>query len=165
MGKRSGFWDSLPVDGDGEIQWPTDAAARAQLLSDLCGARIIGAVDQTFLDALKQAEGTRPPAGSTDYAKKEQQAAILATLTAEQRSAVVELLRETAYFALYWPLVKLQGCGFCRVRLTASPRDTERSDDTIALNASKELPWLVQEWVDRFSDVFAKPAPRRSSNR
>ena len=158
MSKRDKFWQSLPVD-DSEfesVQWPEDLEARSSLAARIVGATFVGALDHIAEKSLSRVNGVAPEPGSHDYQRTLASVGILQTLTPEQRAAVAELIRETAYFAAYWPLAKLRNLPSLSVDLNMVPLKDDEPLEPITLNEIIDLHAHLQSWIEEFSDILAK---------
>jgi hypothetical protein len=96
MGKRDGFWDSVPDVGDGQIAWPQDPSGRASLVQDVFAARVVGAMDAIVETSLEIASGKRPEPGSHEYEKQAAFRNVFLGMTDQQREAVRKLVCDTA---------------------------------------------------------------------
>ena len=158
MGKRDGFWDSVPDAGNGEITWPEDPASRASLVQAVFGAKVVGAMDAIVEGSLEIASGKRPQPGSHDYEKEAAFRDVFLKMTDQQREAVQRLVRDTASGTLYWILVKLNNFPSGTVRLAVEPWGPNGGPLPVCqVNEHEELHQLYLDWIERFSDHIALP--------
>src|SRR5687768_15098793 len=124
MSKRDLFWESIRAGDDETVAWPAEFEGRCQLASKIVGATVVGAAEHVLCEALDRLGGLPPEPGSDEYEAKLQDANVLATLSNEQREVMARLLRETAYFSLYWPMVKIRTVPGLILRLSATREST-----------------------------------------
>ena len=155
MTKRDAFWASVATDGD-SIRWPTEKAGRTELACRVVGAQIVGAAEHCLAEALSRADGAPPAAGAADYTEKLADAEVLASLSPAQRDAVKRLLRESAYFALYWPLVKVGNLPGAVLDLVVTPvvQDGEDELEPCTLTEMFGAHVLFGNWVEEFADIL-----------
>ncbi|HVJ17082.1 MAG TPA: hypothetical protein VM686_16690 [Polyangiaceae bacterium] len=156
MRKRDAFWQAI-FDGE-QIAWPSSHDERQKLASRILGASIIGAAEHVLSDALRRADGTPPEPGSSDYPALLRDAEVLQTLSPAQRDVVQRLLRRTAYFALYWPLVKAGNLPGALLDLTVTPTSANSSDAPLTLTDFSSPHTLFHQWVEEFGEILDREA-------
>jgi hypothetical protein len=155
MGKRDLFWDQVPTDADGHIQWPDDSEARAALVRDVFGAKVIGALEAVLSDQLEVVEGKPPSSPSSDYQIQAARRRLFAAMTEEQRTEIRHLLKEVSFGALYWILVKLEHFPSGDVDIVVEPQKGMVSFPPVGIEQT-ELHHAYFDWVERFSDLGDK---------
>jgi hypothetical protein len=95
-----------------------------------------------------------PEPGSFDYPAQAKLRAVFAGMTAEQRDAVNTLVRDTAFGALYWSLVKLDSCPSATVDLVAASYRPDGSKLPPTAVNEMELKHLWFEWTEKFSETL-----------
>jgi len=96
-----------------------------------------------------------PTPGSDDYQAKLRDAQVLAGLTNDQREAVARLVRETAYFSLYWPLVKIRNLPGTTVSLLTTRHQSDASfPETFDLTQTLAPHQLLLGWIDEFGELL-----------
>jgi len=60
MSKRTAFWDQMPHNEEGSIEWPEDAEVREKLVRDAFGAKVIEALEAILEEQWEISDG-RPP--------------------------------------------------------------------------------------------------------
>ena len=152
MGKRDTFWNQVPTDSSGDIRWPDDPDARADLVRDVFGAKVIGALEAVLSQQLEAADGKMPTNSSSDYQFEEARRRLFVALTEEQRTEVRRLLKEASFGALYWILVKLEHFRSGNVDFVVRPRTGDVVFPPVGIEQT-ELHHLYFDWVERFSDL------------
>jgi hypothetical protein len=166
MTKREVFWRSIWSEDGETVAWPSDAADRARLASQIVGAAIVGAAEHVLGASLDRLQGRGPAPGSDDYQKRLGDAHVLATLSSEQRTAVTRLLRETAYFSLYWPMAKIRTPPGVSVKWLTERRDDESSSpETFDLTESLDPHQLLIQWLDEFGELLTAESSSLGSSR
>lgn len=132
MGKRDEFWKSVWSEEGETVRWPRGRSKRGELAAKIVGATVVGAVEGVLGESLDRLAGERPAPGSANYQAENRDVQVLSTLSDEQRSAVTRLLRETAYFSIYWPMAKLRNrpdmaCNSSRLAMATMTRRARRS--------------------------------------
>jgi hypothetical protein len=152
MGKRDLFWDGVPSDADGQIQWPEDPHQREDLVRAAFGAKVIGALEAVLEERLQVARGERPAPGSHDYERDAARRMVFAAMTELQKVEVARLVKSACFGTLYWILVKLEHFPLGDVDFVVEPYTVEgRPFPKLGIEQT-ELHHLYFEWVERFSD-------------
>jgi hypothetical protein len=157
MGKREAFWQSIYAEDGESIAWPSSDEAKKALASRILGASMVGAVEHIVTDALSRADGAPPPPGADNHAALLRDAEVLSSLTPAQHEVVGRLLRETAYFSLYWPLVKAGNLPGAALNLTVTPTPREgaaQSAQPIVLTDFFGPHVLFLQWVEEFGEIL-----------
>jgi hypothetical protein len=154
MSKRDLFWESLRAEDGESVAWPSEPEARSQLASKIVGATVVGAAEHVLREALDRLEGLSPDPGSDDYQAKLHDADVLAKLSDEQRAVVARLLRETAYFSLYWPMVKIRSLPGLTLEMSASRGSTDAVPETFRLTEFLDPHQLLIGWIDEFGELL-----------
>lgn len=118
------------------------------------GAAVVGAAEHVLREALDRLGGLRPEPGSDGYQAKLHDANVLATLSDEQREVMGRLLRETAYFSLYWPMVKVRTLPGLALQLSATRDSAGDTAETFGLTEFLEPHQLLVEWIDEFGELI-----------
>lgn len=153
MGKRDRFWENLPFNGEDQILWPEDPEERNNLIRDVFGAKVIGAVEFILQKNLEIAAGKPPIPGENNYKKEEARRRVFAEMTDAHRSEISTLLRETCFSSLYWMLVKLKGFPGGDVDFTVTPYNAEGETLPKVGLKETELYFLYFDWIKKFSDL------------
>ena len=157
MGKREAFWQSIYAEDGESIAWPRSEDERRGLASRILGASLVGAAEHIVTDALSRADGAPPPPDADNHAALLHDAEVLGSLSDAQREVVRRLLRETAYFSLYWPLVKVSNLPGAALNLTITPTPTEgdaRISPPIVLTDFFGPHVLFLQWVEEFGEIL-----------
>ena len=152
MGKRDVFWDHVPTDEDGQIQWPEDAIERERLVRAVFGAKVIGALEAMLGEQLEIASGQPPAPGSTNYEEEALRRKVFAGMSDAQQAAVRRLARDACFGTLYWVLVKLEHFPQGNVDFTVEPFSPQGAAYPSVAIEETELHHLYYQWVEQFSD-------------
>jgi hypothetical protein len=157
--KRDALWESIWADDGETVAWPAEADARERLASRILGVTVIGAAEHVLTEALEKADGVPPKPGTDDYRSRLRESEVLKSLSAEQREVVKGLIRETAYFSLYWPFAKAGHLPGVELELTLRRSSEDGSpDESFNLTSDFGPHVLLLEWTEEFGDVWARPA-------
>src|SRR5258706_11987642 len=157
MGKREAFWQSIYAEDGKSIAWPRAEAERKGLASRILGAAVVGAAEHIVTDAMSRADGAPPPAGADNYAALLRDSEVLSSLSDMQREVVRRLLRETAYFSLYWPMVKAGNLPGAALNLTVTPTLADGEAETsqpIVLTDFFGAHVLFLQWIEEFGEIL-----------
>jgi hypothetical protein len=152
MGKRDVFWDQVPADANGDIRWPDDPDARAALVRDVFGAKVIGALEAVLSEQLEVVEGKPPSSPSSDFQIQAARRRLFAAMTEEQRTEVRRLLKKASFGVLYWILVKLENFPSGNVDFVVKPGTGMVCFPPVGIE-QMELHHPYFDWVERFSDL------------
>jgi hypothetical protein len=160
MNKRDELWSSIwGTDGE-TIAWPAEDAERSALASNIVGATIVGAAEHVLGQSLDRLAGEPPKPGADDYQARLRAAKVFATLSDEQRAGVTRLLRETAYFSLYWPLAKLRNLPGVALRLVVDRCDEDgAAQETFDLTETLDPHQLFTVFVENFAEFLDPQMP------
>lgn len=153
--KLSEFWERVPSNTDGVIEWPDDAKEREKLAREILAAKFVGALEHVVEDALNAIEGTPPAAGTHEFLALNARAQVLSTLSVEQRDAVRDVITDLARSAAYWPLVKVSKDFSVLLDVVVSPRNADgKLLGDFPLEPDGELSWVVLASLARFSRTW-----------
>ena len=152
MGKRDLFWDSVPTNDEGHLLWPADPDARTHMAGQVLGARLVGALDSILDDEVAAAEGRLPAPGSHNYEAEAKFRSVFATLSPQQREAVVRLVKRASSGTLYWALVKLDNFIGGNLDIVVHPWGPDGEPMASCVVNQDELHHMYFDWIEQFSD-------------
>jgi len=149
------------MDEQGRIRWPADEEARVELAQTLLALEFVGSCDVLYKACRDLAQNPQPaqPYVRPDSAYARRDAyfrSVLATLNDEQREAVLRLLHEQIYGAVYSMLVNLDQLPDAEVRVILRQREGDPPFEVQAAPGWRDI-GIHEQWGGWVREFAAFP--------